>query len=90
MTVDGFWYLGSTSEQRARGTAVVAALWPFCVTKAEADLKLTIPAKLQTQQSSYSRHDVMPALRATVGAATTRRDDLARTCATRLHVAKAG
>jgi hypothetical protein len=98
ITVIGFSSLGWTSAatsqkfaQDAADTAVVAALLPFCVTKAEADPNLTILAKLQTEQSSYSRHDiVMKAGWATLGGAAAGRDDLARACADRLHVAKAG
>jgi hypothetical protein len=94
----GFSYLGwttaATSEKHAQevaDTAVVAALLPFCVTKAEADPNLTILAKLQTEQSSYSRHDiVMKAGWATLGGEKAGRDDLARACADKLHVAKAG
>jgi hypothetical protein len=90
MTIDGVSYPGWTSAQHAHETAVVAALWPFSVCKAEADPDLTVPAKFQAQQSLYSRHDITQARWATVGAAITGRDDLARTCATRLHVAKTG
>ncbi len=98
MAVVGFSYLGwttaATSQKLAQDTAdtaVVAALLPFCVTKAEADPNLTILAKLQTEQSSYSRHDiVMKAGWATLGGETSGRDDLARACADRLHAAKAG
>lgn len=98
MTIVGFsllgWSTAATSQKLAQDsadTAVVAALLPFCVTKAEADPNLTILAKLQTEQSSYSRHDiVMQAGWATLGGETVGRDDLARACADRLHVTKAG
>jgi hypothetical protein len=98
MAIVGFSFLGwtsaATSQKLAQDTAdsaVVAALLPFCVTKAEADPDLTILAKLQTEQSSYSRHDiVMKAGWATLGGETAGRDDLARACAARLHVVKAG
>jgi hypothetical protein len=98
MAVVGFSYLGwstaATSQKLAQDTAdtaVVAALVPFCVTKAEADPNLTILTKLQSEQSSYSRHDiVMKAGWATLGGDTAGRDDLARACADKLHVAKAG
>ena len=97
ITIVGFsglgWSTAATSQkvaQDAADTAVVAALLPFCVTKAEADPNLTILAKLQTEQSSYSRHDiVMKAGWATVGGAAAGRDDLARACADKLHGAKA-
>jgi len=98
ISIVGFSYFGwstaATSEKLAQNTAnaaVVAALVPFCVTKAEADPNLTILARLQTEQSSYSRHDiVMQAGWATVGSETTGSDDLARACADKLHMAKAG
>ena len=98
MAIVGFSYLGwttgATSQKLAQDTAdtaVVAALLPFCVTKAEADPNLATLAKLQTEQSSYSRHDiVMRAGWATMGGETAGRDDLARACADKLHVAKAG
>ena len=98
MAVVGFSYLGWTTAatsqklaQETADTAVVAALLPFCVTKAEKDPNLTILAKLQTEQSSYSRHDiVMKAGWATLGGETAGRDDLARACADKLHVAKPG
>jgi len=98
MTIVGFSYLGwttaATSEKLAHetaDTAVVGALLPFCVTKAEADPNLATLARLKTEQSSYSRHDiVMKAGWATLGTETAGRDDLARACADKLHVAKAG
>jgi len=98
MAIVGFSYLGwstaAASQKLAQDTAdtaVVAALLPFCVTKAEADPNLTILAKLQTEQSSYSRHDiVMKAGWATFDGENAGRDDLARACADKLHVAKAG
>ncbi len=98
MAIVGFsvlgWTTAATSEKLAQDTAsaaVVAALVPFCVTKAEADPDLAPLAKLQTEQSSYSRHDiVMKAGWATLGGETTGSDDLARACAEKLHLAKAG
>jgi hypothetical protein len=98
MAIVGFSFLGWTTAetsqkfaQETANTAVVAALLPFCVSKAETDPDLTILAKLQTEQSSYSRHDiVMQAGWATLGGETAGRDDLARACADKLHVARAG
>jgi hypothetical protein len=97
MAIIGFnvlgWTTAATSQKLAQDTAdtaVVTALLPFCISKAQADPNLTILAKLQTEQSSYSRHDiVMKAGWATLGSATAGRDDLARACADKLHVAKA-
>jgi hypothetical protein len=98
MAVVGFSYLGwttaSTSEKLAQetaDTAVVAALVPFCVVKAGADPNLSILTKVQAEQSSYSRSDiVMKAGWATLDGKTTGSDALARACAEKLHVAKAG
>jgi hypothetical protein len=97
MAVVGFSYLGwtsaSTSEKLAHDTAdtaVVAALLPFCVVKAEADPDRTVLVKLQGEQSSYSRHDiVMKAGWATLDGGKIGNDALARACAEKLHVTKA-
>jgi hypothetical protein len=97
VTVVGFsllgWTTAATSQKFAQdtaGEAVVVALVPFCVTKAKADPDLATMAKLQAEQSSYSRHDiVMKAGWATLNGETTGRDDVARACADKLHVAKA-
>jgi len=97
MAVVGFSYLGwtttSTAEKLAQdtaNTAVVAALVPFCVVKAEADPNLTTLTKFQAEQSSYSRSDiVMKAGWATLDGTATGNDALARACAEKLHVAKA-
>ena len=94
----GFSYLGwstaSTSEKLAQDTAssaVVSALVPFCVVKAHADPDLATLTKLQAEQSSYSRHDiVMKAGWATLDGTATGNDALARACADKLHVTKAG
>jgi len=97
MAIVGFSYLGwttaTTSEKLARetaDTAVVAALVPFCVVKAQADPDQATLTKFQAEQSSYSRSDiVMKAGWATVGGETTGSNALARACAEKLHVAKA-
>ena len=97
MAIVGFSYLGWTTAatagklaQETADTAVVAALVPFCVTKAQADPNLTTLTKFQAEQSSYSRSDiVMKAGWATVGGGTAGSDALARACAEKLHVAKA-
>ena len=98
MAIVGFsglgWTTAETSEKLAQetaSTAVVAALLPFCVTKAKADPDLTALTKLQAEQSSYSRHDiVMKAGWATLDGTATGNDALARACADKLHVPKAG
>ncbi len=97
MAIVGFSYLGwttaSTSEKLAQDTAdkaVVSALVPFCVTKAEADPTAATLTKFQAEQSSYSRSDiVMKAGWTAFNGTTTGSDTLARACAEKLHVAKA-
>jgi hypothetical protein len=77
--------------QDTADTAVVAALVPFCVVKAEADPNLTILTKFQAEQSSYSRTTSSLRLDGpSFGGDTAGNDDLARACAEKLHVAKAG
>lgn len=98
MAIVGFSYLGwstaSTSEKLAQdtaSTAVVAALVPFCVVKAQADPNLTILTKFQAEQSSYSRSDIVSKAGWTsFDGKTTGSDALARACAEKLHVTKAG
>ena len=98
MSVVGFQYLGwttaTTSEKLAQdsaSTAVVAALVPFCVVKAEADPNQATLVKFQAEQSSYSRSDiVMKAGWTSFNGKTSDNDALARACAEKLHVAKAG
>lgn len=98
MAIVGFSYLGwttaSTAEKLAQeksNTDVVSALVPFCVIKAEADPNPTILTRFQAEQSSYSRSDiVMKAGWATSDGKTSGSDALARACAEKLHVAKAG
>ena len=97
MAVVGFSYLGwtttSTAEKLAQdtaNTAVVSALVPFCVVKAQADPNLMTLTKFQAEQSSYSRSDiVMKAGWATLDGTAAGNDALARACAEKLHVAKA-
>ena len=97
MSMVGFSYLGWTTAataeklaQETANTAVVAALVPFCVTKAQADPNLTTLTKLQTEQSSYSRSDiVMKAGWATFAGEAAGNNALARACAEKLQVAKA-
>src|SRR5882724_10694880 len=66
MAIVGFSYLGwttaATSEKLARETAsaaVVSALVPFCVLKAQTDTNQATLAKFQTEQSSYSRGEIV-------------------------------
>lgn len=98
MAAVGFSYLGwttaTTSEKLAQDTAdtaVVTALLPFCVVKAQADPDAATLVKLRADDSSYSRHDiVMKAGWATLDGGTTGNDALARACADKLHAQKAG
>ena len=62
----GFSYMGWTTAgstdriaaERA-SAAVTAALVPFCLAKAEGDVDPAKLAKLKTEQSSYSRSDMV-------------------------------
>jgi hypothetical protein len=98
MAIVGFSYLGWTTAPTAKkmaqeqaATDVIAALVPFCVDKANADTNLTTLAKFQAEQSSYSRSDiVMKAGWTSFDGKATGNDALARACAEKLHMAKAG
>jgi hypothetical protein len=92
MAIVGFsqlgWTTATTAEQLAQeraDTAVVAALVPFCVAKAQQDTEQASLAKFQAEQSSFSRSDlVTKAGWATLGAAKTP-DGLARACSVKLY-----
>jgi hypothetical protein len=96
MAVVGFSYLGwtttATAQKPARDTAdsaVVAALVPFCVTKAEADSNAATLTKFQAEQSSYSRSDIVTKAGWTsFDGKAAGSDALARACAEKLHVVK--
>ncbi len=98
MAIVGFSYLGwttaSTSEKLAQdtsSTAVVAALVPFCVVKAQADPNQATLVKFQAEQSSYSRSDIVTKAGWTsFDGKTAGSDALARACAEKLHVTKDG
>lgn len=98
MAIIGFWQLGwttsGTAEQLAQtraDTAVVAALVPFCVAKAQQDPDRAVFAKFQAETSSYSRSDmVMKAGWATVGDEKSPDGALARACSDKLNIAKVG
>ncbi len=98
MAIVGFsqlgWTTSSTAEKLAQeraDTAVVAALVPFCVAKAQQDPDKTTFAKLKAETSSYSRSDmVMKAGWATVGNDKTPDDALARACSDTLTTPKTG
>lgn len=82
------WTTAGTTEhvaQERAEMAAVAALVPFCITKAHQDTDRAALAKFLTEQSSYSRTDlVTKAGWATVGANTSPNDALARACSEKL------
>jgi hypothetical protein len=88
------WTTTSTAEKLAQersDTAVVAALVPFCVVKAQQDPDKAVLAKFQTEQSSYSRSDmVMKAGWATVGNEKSPDNALAHACSDKLQGMKSG
>ena len=98
MAIVGFSQLGwkteGTAEQLAQeraDVAVVAALVPFCVAKAQMDTQQTALASFQAEQSSYSRSDlVVKAGWATLGIAKSPDSSLARACSARLYGMKSG
>ena len=97
MAIVGFTQLGWTTSgnaellaQERASTAVVAALVPFCIAKAQQDPDKVIYAKLQAETSSYSRSDmVMKAGWATVGNEKSPDNALAHACSEQLTSAKA-
>lgn len=97
--VVGFWLLGwvtsTTAEQLAQkrsDAAVVAALVPFCVAKAQQDPdNKVVFAKLQAERSAYSRSDlVMQAGWATLGGEKSPDTALAHACSDELNSLKSG
>lgn len=98
MAIVGFSQLGWTTAGSAErlaqdraDTAVVAALVPFCVMKAEQDPDHTALAKFQAEESTYSRSElVLKAGWATVGGSTAPNDALVRACSDKLHGMKSG
>ena len=88
------WTTAATAERLAQeraDTAVVAALVPFCVAKAQQDPDKAVLTKFQAEQSSYSRSDmVMKAGWATLGNEKSPDDALARACSDKLQGMKSG
>jgi hypothetical protein len=82
------WRTAGGADQFAQQTsdsAVVAALVPFCVAKAQQDTNQATLAKLRTEQSGFSQSDlVRQAGWATLGVAKTPDDALAIACAAQL------
>jgi hypothetical protein len=87
------WKTAGSAERLAQeraDTAVVAALVPFCVTKAQLDPDKAILVKLRAEDSSYTRGDmVTKAGWATVGANIAPDSALADACSDKLHGMKA-
>jgi hypothetical protein len=96
MAIVGFSELGWITATRAdelaqerAETAVVVALVPFCVAKAQGDTEHAALAKLRAEQSSFSRSDlVIKAGWATLGVANAPDSALARACAVKLYAMK--
>jgi hypothetical protein len=81
--------LSAKPAQDTANTAVVAALVPFRAVKVKADPDPTILTKFQAEQSSCFRI-VMKTGWAPFDGKITGNDALARACAEKLHVPKAG
>lgn len=83
------WMTANSAERIAQDradTAVVAALVPFCVIKAQQDPDKAALRKLQAEDSSYTRDDmVTKAGWATVGGDTSPDSGLANACSEKLH-----
>jgi hypothetical protein len=83
------WRTATSAEQFAQDradTAVVAALVPFCVSKAQQDPDKATLAKLHAEDSSYTRSGmVTKAGWATVGGDTSPDSALADACSQKLH-----
>jgi hypothetical protein len=76
-------------QWNAFDTAVVAALVPFCVAKAQEDTEQAALAKFRAEQSSFSRYDlVIKAGWATFAVANAPDSGLARACAVKLYAMK--
>jgi hypothetical protein len=98
MAIVGFsqlgWTTASSADQLAQtraDTAVISALVPFCVTKAQADPDKATLAKFQAEESSYSRSEmVAKAGWSTLGGAKPSDDALANACSDKLHGMKSG
>lgn len=94
-TIFGFSYMGWTTAGTAdrmaaerSETAVVAALVPFCVAKAQGEAGAEALAKLKLETSSYSRSDIVrTAGWATLPGMSAPDSALARACSDRLMTA---
>lgn len=88
------WMGSASAERMAAGradTAVIAALVPFCLAKAERDPDPAVLTRFKAEQSSYSRNDIVTkAGWATLDGGKIANDGLARACSDKLHAAKVG
>ena len=98
MAIVGFSQLGwrtassadALASERA-SDAVVAAMVPFCVAKAQSDTDHAAMAKFNAEQSAYSRVDlVIKAGWATIGGAKSADSSLAQACSMKLATMKSG
>ena len=97
MAIVGFsqlgWKTAGSAERVAQDradTAVVAALVPFCVIKAQQDPDKAMLAKLRAEDSSYSRDElVTKAGWAAVGGDASPDGALVNACSDKLHGMKA-
>ena len=98
MLIAGFWLFGwtttSTAQRNAKvqvDAAVVAALVPFCVAKAETDTDAAKLTKFRAETSSYSRTEMVRTNGwAMLGSAPTADYALTQACSDKLQVARAG
>lgn len=86
------WKTAGSAERLAQDradSAVVVALVPFCVVKAQQDPDKTVLAKLLTEDSSYARDEIVSkAGWATLSGATSPDSALADACSDKLHSLK--
>ena len=98
MPAVGFSQFGWKTESAAKafadeqaGNAVVAAMVPFCVAKAQAATDQAALAKFNAEQSAYSRTDLLiKAGWATLGATGSPNGALAEACSMQLFAMKPG
>lgn len=96
MAIVGFsqlgWKTATAADQMAQeraDTAVVVALVPFCVAKAQTDPDAAVLAKFKAEQSSYTRSDLVGrAGWATLSGSKFPDNALARACSDKLHELK--
>jgi hypothetical protein len=88
------WITAATAERVAQERsemAIVTALVPFCITKAQHDPDQVTLVKLQAEHSSYTRNDLVnKAGWATLEGKTSPDDRVARACSDKLYGMKAG